>query len=127
MVPFQEGIDNGISFVMVSHIAATNVTGDDTPASLSHKIITELLREQMGYEGIVITDAMNMGAIVEEYNSATAAVKAILAGADMVLMPQDFKSAYQGVLDAYASGTISEERLNESVRRIITVKLKMEG
>lgn len=127
LVPFQEGIDNGISFVMVAHIAATNITGNEIPASLSREIITELLREQMGYDGIVITDAMNMRAIVDEYSSASAAVKAILAGADIVLMPQDFKSAYQGVLDAYASGTISEERINESLRRIITVKLEMEG
>lgn len=127
LVPFQEGIDNGISFIMVAHITASGITDDHTPASLSSEIITELLRNQMGYDGIVITDALNMSAITNEYDSAAAAVKAIQAGADIVLMPQNFEKAYQGVLDAVASGTISEERLNESIKRILRIKLEMEG
>lgn len=123
--PFQKGIENGISFIMVAHIAAEQITGDNTPASLSHTVITDLLREDMGYERIVITDAMNMGAITDVYDSAAAAVKAIQAGADMVLMPADFKTSYQGVLDAVAEGVLTEERIEESLRRILTVKLGM--
>lgn len=125
LVPFQKGIDAGVSFIMVSHIAAPNVTGDQVPASLSGKMITDVLRMQMGYDGIVITDAMNMGAVVNEYDAKSAAVAAITAGADIVLMPKDFKSAYQGVIDAVKAGTISEERINQSVRRIFLVKKKL--
>lgn len=127
LVPFQQGIDNGINFIMVSHISAEKLTGDSIPASLSYGITTELLREKMGYDGIVITDAMNMGAVADSYGSAAGAVKAILAGADIVLMPVDFLSAYQGVIEAVADGTISEERLNCSVERILKVKVEMQN
>ena len=78
----------------------------------------------MGYDGIVITDAMNMGAISDNYGSADAAVRAVSAGADIVLMPKDFVSAYQGVLNAVENGTISTERIDEAVRRILRVKMQ---
>ena len=77
----------------------------------------------MGYHGIVLTDALNMEAVAGQYTSSQAAVQAILAGNDMVLMPLDFKGAYQGVLDAVENGTITLERLEESLRRILKVKL----
>ena len=125
LVPFQYGIDSGISFIMVSHIALPNVTGDETPASMSKYIVTDLLREEMGYDGIVITDAMNMGAITTCYNSSEGAVEAVLAGVDIVLMPKDFKVAYQGVIDAVETGVIEEERIDESVKRILQVKLEI--
>ncbi len=125
LVPFQKGILAGVSFIMVSHIAAPNVTGDQVPASLSGKMVTDVLRMQMGYDGIVITDAMNMGAVVNEYDSKSAAVAAIRAGVDLILMPKDFKSAYQGVLDAVNGGDIAEERIDQSVRRIFLVKKQM--
>lgn len=126
LVPFSNGIQNGVHFIMVSHIAVPQVTGDDTPASLSPYMIQTVLREQMGYDGIVITDAMNMGAISGNYGSADAAVRAVSAGADIVLMPKDFASAYQGVLNAVNNGTIPMERIDESVRRILRVKLQRE-
>ena len=125
-MPFQSGIDNGIRVIMVSHIACPNVTGDNTPATLSQMLITDVLREQMGFDGMVITDALNMGAITEQYSSGDAAVKALQAGADMLLMPEDFGSAYQGVIDAVNAGTLTEERINESVSRILKIKLEME-
>ena len=78
----------------------------------------------MGYNGIIITDAMNMGAITDRYDSAQAAVMAFQAGADMILMPEDFQSAYEGILQAVNSGTISEERLDQSVMRILETKLE---
>ena len=126
LVPFQTAIDDGAKIIMVSHISAPNITGHDTPASLSDVMITELLRGDMGYDGIVITDSMEMGAISSKYSSDEAAIMAIQAGADMILMPEDFKKAYEGVLEAVKSGEISEERLNESVVRIVDVKLQME-
>lgn len=121
---FQAGIDAGADFVMVSHLSVPEIVGDNTPCSFSEKMITEVLRGQLGFEGVVITDAMNMAAITEYYTADEAAVKAILAGADMIMMPEDFETAYNGVLEAVNNGTISEERINESLRRIYRVKCK---
>lgn len=125
LIPFENAIQNNAAFIMAAHISAPRVTGDDTPASLSKTMITDILRGQMGYDGIVVTDAMNMGAVTEQYTSAQAAVKALQAGADLVLMPEDFQEAYQGVLDAVKDGTLTEQRVNESVTRIVKVKVHM--
>lgn len=125
LIPFENAIQNNAVFIMAAHISAPRVTGDDTPASLSKTMITDILRGQMGYDGIVVTDAMNMGAVTEQYTSAQAAVKALQAGADLVLMPEDFQEAYQGVLDAVKDGTLTEQRINESVTRIVKVKVHM--
>lgn len=121
LIPFQRGIEAGASFVMVGHISVPKVTGDDTPATLS-KTMIDILRNELQFDGIVITDAMNMGAITNDYSSGEAAVKAIEAGVDIILMPADFKAAYAGILDAVKTGKISEERIDASVRRIITIK-----
>lgn len=125
LIPFENAIAEGIQFIMVGHISVPAVIGDETPSSLSHTMITEVLREQMGYDGIVITDAMNMGAIVQSYSSGNAAIKTIKAGTDIILMPADFESAYQGVLTAVESGEITPERIDESMRRILRVKLSL--
>lgn len=125
LVPFQSAIDGGVNFVMVGHISAPNVTGDNAPATLSKVLITDVLRGQMGYNGIVITDAMNMEAITGFYNSDKAAVLAVTAGADMILMPADYNTAYTGILNAVNDGTITEERINESVTRIVKAKHAM--
>ena len=114
----------GADFVMVSHLSLPNITGDNTPASLSDKMITEILRGQMGFNSVVITDAMNKGAITEYYTADEAAVKALLAGADMILIPEDFQLARSGVLEAVNNGTLSEERIDESLRRIYRIKYK---
>ena len=118
-IPFKKGIEAGSDFVMMGHISCPGITGDDTPASLSYTICTEILRDQLGFQGLVITDAMNMGAVANEYASGDAAVRAVQAGADMILMPADFSAAYAGVRNAVQNGTITEERINESVRRIL--------
>ncbi|WP_099206039.1 glycoside hydrolase family 3 protein [Scatolibacter rhodanostii] len=123
IVPFQRAVEEKIPFLMVSHIEAPNVTGDNVPASLSFRMMTELLRDEMGYEGIIITDSMQMKAITNQYDSASAAVKAIQAGADIVLMPQNFLEAYQGVLQAIKEGAITQERINQSLQRILAVRL----
>lgn len=126
LVPFQSAIDAGVSFVMVGHISVPNVTGENTPSSLSKMMVTDVLRNQMGYDGIVITDAMNMGAITGHYNSDQAAVLAVQAGVDVILMPADYEKAYNGLLEAVNNGTITEDRINESVLRIVKAKLKMQ-
>ena len=124
-IPFKKGIEAGSDFVMMGHISCPGITGDDTPASLSYTICTEILRDQLGFQGLVITDAMNMGAVANEYASGDAAVRAVQAGADMILMPADFSAAYAGVRNAVQNGTRTEERINESVRRILAVKNKI--
>lgn len=127
LVPFADGIEAGVDIIMVGHISCPQVTGNEEPASLSEKMITGVLREEMGFDGVVITDAMNMGAIAENYSPAEASVKAVLAGADMILMPEDFQQAYTGVLNAVKSGKITQERIDASVTRIIGLKLEMSG
>lgn len=123
--PFQRCIDNGVPFVMVGHIELPQVTGNDRPASLSKEVITDILRKKMGYQGIVITDAMNMGAITNRYNSREAAVMAIQAGADMLLMPDDFKEAYKGILEAIENGDLEKSRVDEAVKRILDLKFQI--
>lgn len=125
LVPFQLAIDAGTDFVMVGHVSVPNITGSEIPSSLSEYMITQVLRNDMGFTGIVITDAMNKKAITNSYESADAAVTAVAAGADIVLMPEDFKEAYEGVIEAVNSGVISEERINTSLVRIVKVKLGM--
>ena len=120
-------MEAGVPFVMVGHITLPNVTGDRVPASLNHAIVQGLLRDELGYDGIVITDALNMGAVVEEVGHDRIGVQALLAGVDMVLMPADLEAAYQGVLDAVASGELSEERIDESVARVVRTKLELAG
>ena len=118
---FKAGIDAGADFVMMSHVSAPALAGDNTPASISKEVVG-ILRNDLGFEGIIITDALNMKAITEYYTSDEAAVKAIQAGADMIFMPEEFETAYNGVLEAVQTGTISEERIDESLRRIYRVK-----
>lgn len=123
-VVFKAGIDAGADMVMVSHMIAPGLTGegDYTPCSLSETVVTEILRKELGFDGVIITDAMNMGAITEYYTSADASIYALKAGCDMILMPENFEEAYNGVLQAVKDGTISEERINDSLRRIYRIK-----
>ncbi|MGN0484485.1 MAG: glycoside hydrolase family 3 protein [Lachnospiraceae bacterium] len=122
LIPFEKTIAQGINFVMVGHGSYPNVTGDNTPASMSYSIITGLLREELQYDGIIITDALNMGAITDSYSSGEVAVNVIKAGADMLLMPSDFQNAYHSLLSAVQSGELTEARIDESVTRILEVK-----
>lgn len=122
-LPFQAGIEGGVDLVMAGHISVPAITGDNTPACLSEKMITGCLRGELGYDGIVITDSMRMGAIVNYYDPGQAAVMVLQAGGDMILMPQDFQKARQAVLDAVNSQTLTEDRLDESLRRIYRKKL----
>lgn len=118
MITFKEGIDAGTDLVMVAHIAAPNITGNGEPATLSYTLVTEKLRNKLNFDGVIITDAMEMGAISKEYDSATAAIKAIQAGVDIILMPEDYKKAFDAVVEAVKNNEISIERINQSVERI---------
>ena len=121
-LPFQSGIQAGVNMIMVSNIAAPSVTGDNTPCSLSSVMITDELRNELGYTGIVVTDALNQSAITDYYTPDQAAVAAIQAGADLLYIPEDFQKAYDGLLKAVQSGTVSESRIDESLKRIYRIK-----
>ena len=122
MATFKAGIQWGCRLVMTAHIGAPNVTGSDVPATMSPIILQDKLRGELGYQNIIITDGMEMGAITQQYTSAEAAVGSILAGADIVLGPRYFIEAFDAVIDAVGNGTISEERINQSVRRILKLR-----
>ena len=126
-LPFVAGIEEGVDMVMMGHVAVPAITGDYTPASLSRMILQDILRDELGFDGIVITDAMNMGAIVNHYGAGEAAILFLQAGGDMILMPQNFHEARQGVLEAIELGGLTEERIDESLRRIFRVKLELES
>ena len=125
IVPFKAAIDNGVPMIMVGHLSCLGISKSDVPASLDPNVVQSMLRDQLGYKGIIITDSLEMGAATSSCKDSEQAVKAIQAGADLVLMPKDFKGAYQGLLDAVKSGTIDEDRIDESLRRIVAVKLEI--
>ncbi|MBR3453880.1 MAG: glycoside hydrolase [Bacteroidaceae bacterium] len=122
MVTFMAGIQWGCQLIMTAHIGTPNITGSDVPATLSPVILQNKLRGELGYQNIIITDGMEMGAITQQYSSAEAAVGSILAGVDIVLGPKNFVEAFEAVVKEVEKGNISEERINQSVRRILTLK-----
>ena len=124
MITFRAGIEWGCQLIMTAHIATPNVTGTDLPATMSSLILQDKLRGLMGYKNIIITDDMEMGAITQQFTSAEAAVGCILAGADIVLGPQNFIEAFEAVVKAVEKGIITEERINQSVRRILILKIE---
>ena len=119
MITFKAGIQWGCQFIMTAHIAAPNVTGCDVPSTMSSVILQDKLRRELGYQNIIVTDAMEMGAIMKQYTNTEAAIGSIQAGADIVLVPKNFVEAFDAVVAAVNRGTISEERINQSVRRIL--------
>ena len=127
LVPFKDAVAKDVKLIMVSHVCFPKAFGDNTPASLSKQVVTGWAREKLQYQGILITDAMSMGAISDNYQPAEAAVQAIQAGIDIVLDPKDYDAAYQGVLAAVKSGKISQEQVNKSVARIVTTKLQLKA
>ena len=124
-LPYINAIEQGLDFVIVGHVSVPNVIGDDTPSSLSEKMISEVLRKALGFKGVVMKDYLNDANIVKNYSASDAAVKAIQAGADLLLEPENFEEAYDGVLKAVKNGKISEDRIDESLYRIFRVKVAM--
>ena len=119
---FKNAIDSGIGAMMVSNISLPQLTGDNTPACLSEKIVQDELRGALGFNGLVITAPLNEKAVTEYYTSKDAAIAAIKAGADMIYIPESFEEAYAGLLAEVQDGNISEDRINESLRRIYSIK-----
>jgi beta-N-acetylhexosaminidase len=119
---FKNSLDQGMNAVMVTSVSLPELTGDNTPACLSERIIEDELRGALGFEGIVVTAPLNEGAITQYYTSAEAVVAAIKAGADMVYIPENFQEAYEGLLAEVREGSLNEERVDESLRRIYSVK-----
>ena len=125
MVTFRAGIQWGCQLIMTAHIAVPNVTGTNIPSTLSPVVLQDKLRGELGYQNIIITDGMEMGAITMHYTSGEAAVGSIKAGVDIVLGPRNFTEAFDAVIAAVNNGTLTEERINQSVRRILTLRLAM--
>jgi beta-glucosidase-like glycosyl hydrolase/CubicO group peptidase (beta-lactamase class C family) len=126
LVPFHAAISAGVGSIMTGHLNVPSLEPDpNTPATLSHNILTGVLRDQLGFEGLVITDAMDMGGITVRFAPGEAAVRAVLAGADALLMTPVPDAAYEALQAAVKSGRISQERLDDSVRRILEAKARL--
>ena len=117
-------IEEGVPMIMVSHVSMAKISEGNVPASLSSEIVTDILRTEWGFEGVIVTDYMSKNAITRFYKHADAAVMAVQAGVDMIAAPGDFQKSYNGLLEAVQSGEITEERINESVERILKMKYR---
>lgn len=124
LLPFQEAVKRNADIIMVAHISFPNITGDNQPASLSQEIVTNLLREEMGYQGVVTTDAVDMKALSDRYTTKEICTKAIQAGVDMILMSQESSIALASIKESLQEGIITEEQINAAVTRILTMKYK---
>ena len=122
MIPFRAGIRAGAPLVMTAHISAPAVTGSEVPSTLSPVVLQEKLRGELGFEGAIITDALEMGAISRQYPVPEACVLALEAGVDILLCVKDYPACFEAVLSAVEEGRLSEERIDESVRRILHLK-----
>ena len=122
LVPFKAAIEAGVDSIMTAHLAVPALAPPDLPATLSPAILTGLLREKLGFKGLVITDSLEMGGIAQGFTSADAAVRAIEAGADTLLMPADPEAAIRAVVGAVENGRIARTRIQESVVKILSAK-----
>ena len=126
LVPFRAAVSTGVSSIMTGHLSVPALEPDpNTPATLSHNILTGLLRNELKYHGLIVTDAMDMGGIALHFAPGEAAVRAVAAGADCLLMPPVPDAAFEALQGAVKSGRISKDRLDESVRRILQVKARL--
>lgn len=127
LVPFQRAVQEKIPLIMVAHISVPDVCGNNRPASLSKEWIDGILKQELGYQGLIITDSMQMEAITEHHNSSEAAGEAFQAGADIILMPENFEEAYQAILIDIIDGKIPMERVDDSVGKILAVRSTLSG
>lgn len=125
-IPFKAGIEAGADMVMVAHMTVADIVENDTgksmPSTLSKTVIEDLLRGECGFKKVVISDALNMGAITNEYPIERAAVLAVKAGVNMLLMPADANAAHAAVVNAVKSGDIQESTIDQSVEKILRLK-----
>ena len=124
MPPFRAAIERGVDSVMTAHIVVPSLDPSGDPATLSEPILTGLLRSELGYQGVIVTDALEMAGVREKYGDDRVPVLALKAGADQLLMPPDLDLAYHAVRSAVRSGEISERRIDESVHRILRLKFQ---
>lgn len=124
LVPFRYAIDADTDMIMMSHLLTPYITNDGLPASMSYQMITSILRGELEYEGVIITDSFEMEAVSDNYSSGEVAVNAIKAGADIVLMPQSIDEAYNAIINAVKSGELDEEELDRHIMRILLLKEK---
>ncbi len=122
--PFITAINNNVSMIMIGHSSYPKITGDDLPASLSSQIINDILRTKLGYDGVVIIDAVNMGALASNYSEKYIYTTAINAGVDMFIMPNGSKRVIDLIEKEVLNGSIDESKINESVKRILKIKNK---
>lgn len=121
--PFKSAVESGVMSVMLAHVSVPSIESDSfLPATLSHKIIDSLLREKIGFKGLIVTDAMNMKALTKQYSTGIAAVKAVQAGSDILLMPVGESAAIDSIHAAVLRGEIRENDINRSVRKILSTK-----
>lgn len=123
--PFRAAIAAGIDSIMTAHIQFPALDPSNDPATLSRPILTGILREELGYDGVVVTDALNMEGVREKYGDHRVPVLALLAGVDQLLNPPDLAVAWNGVLDAVKSGELTVARIEESILRILLLKEKL--
>ncbi len=121
ILPFKAGIKADADMVMIGHLFVTSMD-EDNPATFSKTIVTDYLRKELGFDGVIITDSMLMGAVTDNFSSGEASVKSIKAGVDIILLPADVSETISYIENAVESGEISEERINESVERILNLK-----
>ncbi|WP_096202393.1 beta-N-acetylhexosaminidase [Bacillus sp. FJAT-45350] len=134
LLPFKQAFQHGVDMVMTAHITFPSI--DDTivvskkdgsnvtlPATLSKKMLTDILRKDLQYNGVVVTDAFTMKAIADHFGEEEAVIKAIIAGADIILMPQDTPKAFQAIVESVKKGALSSDQIDESVERILTLKM----
>ena len=122
LIPFIDAIKNNASMIMIGHLAVPEITKDNVPASISKELITDFLKKELGYDGIVITDALNMKALTNYYAEEEICGKAVEAGVDILLMPTSSRTCLKSVKDAINKGYIDEDRIDESVRKILKLK-----
>jgi len=122
LLPFRAAIDAGIKGIMTAHIAVPELSGETIPATLSPQVLTELLRSDLGFDGIIFTDAMDMAAVERRYPRGESAVRAVLAGADVIVMPSNVTRAIDAIVAAIEEGRLTEARIDESVGRLLRLK-----
>jgi len=123
--PFRAAIADGVDAVMTAHLSVPALDPADQPATVSSKIVTGLLRNELNFHGIIVTDAMDMQGLASMYNTAEASVRAIEAGTDVLLMPARAEDAINGILAAVESGRIRRQRIDESVQKVLQAKVQL--
>lgn len=125
LVPFRAAIAAGVDAIMTAHLSVPALDPENQPATVSSKILTGVLRDELNFHGIVVTDAMDMQGLASLYDTGESAVRALEAGSDVLLMPRSAEQAINGVLQAVQSGRLSKQRIDDSVAKVLTAKVRL--